>query len=371
MASYIKNSNGTYSVNYEDERFQEVENEKNQQLTETNNRYDQMINNSDQFYQSQIDAAKDYADKQSQIQQEQTDFAIDKINQQKDQASKDYTREQKASYADYMKQINPYSVNAETMAANGLQNTGYSESSRVSMWNTYQNRYATARESYNNAILNYDNGIKEAQLANSSALAEIAYNALQQQLELSLQGFQYKNTLLQTKEQQINQINETYYNRYQNVLSQINTEIQYQMETDKILEDSKRWLKEFNATQRQREIENEQWQKEYELKEKEAERNYQLALAQERRAAAAAKSSSGSYIVSNNSSGLSSRAQELYDKFYSLRNRNGGSFVSNIKQVAGKLLANPISIANAIDDAYQNGEITKNDVIILSNKLGI
>lgn len=368
MAGYIKNSNGTYSVNYDDERFQEVENEKNQQLTETNNRYDQMINNSDQFYQSQIDAAKDYADKQSQIQQEQTDFAIDKINQQKDQASKNYTKEQKASYADYMKQINPYSVNAETMAANGLQNTGYSESSRVSMWNTYQNRYATARESYNNAILNYDNGIKDAQLANSSALAEIAYNALQQQLELSLEGFQYKNTLIQQKEAQIQQLNETYNNRYQQVLAQINKEIEYQMSLDELLQrvkesalEHERWEKEFNENRKQ-------WQKEYALKEKEAERNYQLALAQEKRAVAAARSSSGSYIVSgktsSSSKSLSANAQKILNIYKASQSNNG---------IIGKTLGAAASkgIRPYILAQYNAGNISDSDAEILFERLGL
>ena len=110
------------------------------------------------------------------------------------------------------------------MASQGLTNSGYSESSNVSMYNTYQNRYATAREAYNNAVLNYNNSIKEAQLANNSKLAEIAYNALQQQLSLSLEGFQYKNSLIQTKLSAVNEQVDRYDNKYQNLLNQINTE---------------------------------------------------------------------------------------------------------------------------------------------------
>jgi hypothetical protein len=92
------------------------------------------------------------------------------------------------------------------------------------MYNTYQNRVATARESYNNAVLNYNNAIKDARLQNNSALAEIAYNALQQQLELSLQGFQYKNNLLLEKANKKTELENTYYNRYLDVLDQINKE---------------------------------------------------------------------------------------------------------------------------------------------------
>ena len=105
-----------------------------------------------------------------------------------------------------------------------MLNTGYSESSQVQMYTAYQNRVATARESYNRAVVEYDNAIKDARLQNSAKLAEIAYQALQQKLELSLQGFQYKNTLLQQKLTSQNDVKDRYYNRWKDVQSQINTE---------------------------------------------------------------------------------------------------------------------------------------------------
>lgn len=213
-----------YDINYDDERFKEVESDKKAALTENEKIYAGMIEGSDKYYQAQIDASKEWADKQTQLQQDKTDFAIDQIEQQKAQAKKDYTKEQSASYVDWQKQSNQYGANAEQIASHGLQNSGYSESSQVSMYNTYQNRVATARESYNNAILNYNNSIKDAQLQNNSVLAEIAYQALQQQLELSLQGFQYKNTLLLEQANKKLEIENQYYNRYQDVLEQINTE---------------------------------------------------------------------------------------------------------------------------------------------------
>jgi hypothetical protein len=92
------------------------------------------------------------------------------------------------------------------------------------MYNTYQNRVATAREVFNQAVLNYNNSIKEAQLQNSAALAEIAFQTLQQTLELSLQGFQYKNQLILEQANKKLEIDNIYWNRYQDVLQQINTE---------------------------------------------------------------------------------------------------------------------------------------------------
>lgn len=247
-----------YDINYEDERFKDVEAQKQAALGEVDSTYDSMIDQSDKFYQDQIEASKQYAEQQQKNQQEQTDFLVDKIEQQKEQARKDYLKEQKGAYVDWQKQSNQYGANAEQMAASGLTNTGYSESSQVSMYNTYQNRVGTARESFTRATLEYDNNIKEAILQNNSVLADLAYQALQQQLELALQGFQYKNDLLQTKLQTKQNTEDRYYTRWQDVLSQMNQENQ--------LKESIRQYEENMAYQRERDrIADEQWQKEYNL----------------------------------------------------------------------------------------------------------
>ncbi|MBQ4560234.1 MAG: hypothetical protein IJA54_07945 [Tyzzerella sp.] len=212
------------AINYDDERFAEVEADKQQALTENEQLYNGMINQSDKYFQQQIDASKEWGEKQQQLQQEQTDFAIEQIGQQKAQAEKDYKREQSGAYVDLQKQTNQYGAEAEQMAASGLANTGFSETSKVGMQNAYQNRVAMARESYNQAVLNFNNAITEARLQNSSALAEIAYNTLQQQLQLALEGFQYHNSLVLDQANRKQDIENTYYGRYQDVVNQINQE---------------------------------------------------------------------------------------------------------------------------------------------------
>lgn len=213
-----------YDINYDDKRFTEVDKDKNAAIKENDTLYNDMISDSDSYYQAQINASKEYAETQKKNQQAATDFAIEEINQQKAQAQKDYTREQAGSYADYQKEIDPYGVKAEQVAASGLSKSGYADSLKTQAFVAYQNRVATAREAYQRAVLNYDNAITEARLQNNSALAEIAYQALQQQLELSLAGFQYKNTLLLSKAETKRELDNTYYSRYQDVLKQINTE---------------------------------------------------------------------------------------------------------------------------------------------------
>lgn len=279
----------SYDVNYEDERFAKVESDKSQALTELEQTYGGMIGDADKYFDEQIQASKDWADKQAQIQQDNTDFAIEQIEQQKAQANKDYLKEQSGAYVDWQKQSNQYGVEAEKMASAGLINTGFSESSQVSMYNTYQNRVATARESYNKAVLNYNNAIKDAQLQNNAALAEIAYQSLQQQLELSLQGFQYKNQLILEQANKKTELDNIYYNRYQDVLQQINTENAMAEEIRQYNQNYELQLKQFNEQVKQFEQSYQLQVKEYEegirqfneeiarLKKKD-EREYQLEI---------------------------------------------------------------------------------------------
>ena len=212
------------AVNYDDERFKAVENEKQSALNNVNNVYNNMVNETQGYYDDLKNAAEEYGRTQAELQQQQSDYAIQQIEQNKDYLKKDYEKEQRGAYQDWQKQSNRYGVEAERQAAVGLNNTGYSESSQVSMYNTYQNRVAQARDTYNKAVTEYDNQITQARLTNSAQLAQIAYQALQTKLELSLEGFQYKNNLL-TQQLQMQQATEDrYYSRWQDVLSQINTE---------------------------------------------------------------------------------------------------------------------------------------------------
>jgi hypothetical protein len=166
------------------------------------------------------------------------------------------------------------------MAASGLAGTGFSESSQVSMYNTYQNRVATAREVYNQAVLNYNNAIKDARLQNNSLLAEIAYEALQTQLKLSLEGFQYKNNLILEQANKKIELERDYYNRYLDVLNQINTE-------NALAEDIRQFDLNYEQVQKQFEEEIRQYNQTYELQLKQFDeeirqynQNYELQMAQ-------------------------------------------------------------------------------------------
>lgn len=240
------------TVDLNNQKLQEYENEKNSLINQAQTNYNNTSKGAEQKYNELINATKDYGKTQGDIVQQQTNQTIAEINQNKDKAEKDYIKEQKAGYTDYAKQTNAYGTNAEVQASAGLQGSGYSESSKISAYNTYQNRYMTARESYNQAVLNYNNQIAQAQIQNSALLAEIAFNSLQSQLQLSLEGFQYQNDLLNNLLSQKMNISSTYNSLWQsqyNTLlneAQFNEQMAYQKQRDAVADSQ--WQQQFNLS---------------------------------------------------------------------------------------------------------------------------
>lgn len=239
------------SINYNDKQLKTIQAQEKATINDSNKTFDGMINQSDKFYNDQITAVENYGKEQEKLQQDRMNFAIEKIEQQKDQAYKDFQKEGSAAYVDWQKQTDDYGSNAEKMADMGLAHSGYSEQSKVAMYNQYQNRVAMARESYNKAVMNFNNGINEAILQNSSALAEIKFNTLQASLEIGLQGFQYKNTLLLEKTNAKRQIEDRYYTRYQDRINQINTENSLAEQQRQYNQNYKLELKKYNESVRQ------------------------------------------------------------------------------------------------------------------------
>lgn len=213
-----------FEIDKNDTRLTDVKAEEKTVTNDLQSQYDKMEGNLNTHYEDAIQDIKDYEKTQTKLQNERTDFELKKIEQQRDQAKKDYLKEQSASYVDWQKQSNQYGADAEQKASMGMTGTGYSESSQVSMYNTYQNRVATARASFDQAKLNYDNLATEARLQNSSALAEIAYNALKEQTALSIEWVTQKNQLLSDLTNKKMQVAQNYWQRYQAVIDQMNTE---------------------------------------------------------------------------------------------------------------------------------------------------
>lgn len=247
-------------VDTRDTRLTDINKEKSIDIHGSNETFDKMITSSEAEFGKQSDAVDTWEKTQTDIQNEQTEFAIDKIEQNQEWARQDYIKEQSGAYTDWQKQSAKHGVNAEQMAAQGMTKTGYSESSLVSMYNTYQNRVATARESFQRANVEYAQMITEARLQNSAALAEIANNALQKKLEISLAAMQYKNTLLLEKAKAKREIQDSYWNRYAQMYGFIQNE-------NKMKRDAQEFDTQMKETERHNEAQEKIAQESLELEE--------------------------------------------------------------------------------------------------------
>lgn len=354
-----------YDINYNDKRLTSIQKEGETAVKDSNKTYDDMISQSDKFYDKQIKASKDYAKTQTDLQNQKTDFAIEKIEQQKEQTRQDYLKEQSGAYVDWQKQSGQYGVNAEKQAAAGLGGTGFSESSQVSMYNTYQNRVATARESYIRAVLNYDNAIKDAQIQNNALLAEIAYNSLKEQLQLSLAGFQYKNQLLLDKAKTKREIDDTYYGRYRDEINQINTE-------NSMAESVRQYNEKMAEEKRQYNADLAEKKRQFNASLAEDKRQYNEKMAwQKSQAKSSGSSSSGGSKSSGgkvNKSSNSNKSKKSSDsnKTVTKTTTNNGDAVSALNRLiaAG---ASKDKVSNAIAIALRNGEISKAEAQKLRN----
>lgn len=324
----------SYNVNYDDERFTQVETEKQNELNKYNQTYDNLIAERDKFTQQQQDYVDNWKTTQEQIANDNLQHQVDLYNQQKEKAEKEYQKEAKTSYIDYQKEVDKYGVSRENVVANGLSNSGYAESSKVNMYNTYQNRIATARESMNTIKLEFDNAIKEAQLSNNATLAELALQQMQQKLEIALEGFNYRDTQTQNKLNWEYNINNTYYDRYKDVESQINYENE-QAEAIRQYNEQMAYQKEQAALEQQR------WEREYALQ--------QQQLAFEREQAAAQQAYYATLTDDSNSSNLTESSSDNSKK------------ITNVKKWSPNLSTNKANswYSTNIDKPYFNGGLTE------------
>ena len=171
------------AVNYKDQLDQLDEQEK-AALAENEQFYEGQVAASDAAYEEAKADVADWKTEQENLQNQRTEFELDKIEQQQAQAQQDYEKEQRAAYTDWQKQSAQHGVAAEQMAAAGMTGSGYAESSKVQMYTAYQQRLVAAKESMDKLTINFNNAMTEARLQNNSALAQIAYDAYEREAKL-------------------------------------------------------------------------------------------------------------------------------------------------------------------------------------------
>ena len=253
----------------EEERYSALEQEKQNALNNSNKTYEDLLNQNQQYSNSVNDYLNKYQTTQNDIYDKQTQFQVDLQNQNKEKAEKEYQKEAIASKNAYYDFINPYGVQAEIQAQNGLNRAGYSETVKSQAWTTQQNRTAQARANMNEAKLQFDNAIKEAYLNNDVNKANLALQILQQQQEETLRNFNY---ISDTKQNQLStslNLDSEYNNRYNTLYSQIQQEKAREeaiRQWEAEMAEQQRQYNESLAYQKEQDrIAQENWEKEYAL----------------------------------------------------------------------------------------------------------
>ena len=134
---------------------------------------DKLANNQ---YNKTNTAIDNYNKSANQNIQDSLNQSIKELNQKKTAADSSAVLEGRAANADYLKSINPYGANADSMINAGLGGSGYSETTKAANYNTMQNRISKAKTTADEAKLNYDNQIAQARNQSNAKLAELAYN---------------------------------------------------------------------------------------------------------------------------------------------------------------------------------------------------
>lgn len=239
-----------------DQRIKDLDAEKAAALTNSNATFDQMLADSANLTQQNNQWMEEWKKTQDNLTNQQVAFNQGQLENKKTDADNEFKKEAVASNVDYKKLINPYGVQAENQAQQGLNGTGFSESSKVNAWNTSQNRTALARATTQKIKADFDAQITQARLTGDAQLAENALKVLEQRMANAQREFEFGSA---TKQNQLNfntQLDNTYYGRYQDVFKQQD----YEQEQKAAQE---RFQQELELKKQQDEQAQSNWQAEY------------------------------------------------------------------------------------------------------------
>lgn len=239
-------------------RLNNIYNAREQAIARNNQEYDNLITSAGALKNEQDTKAEQMQQEQDRIADANLAYQQTIVNQYKEQATKDNRKERIKALNEYEFNTNPYGYQSETLASQGLTNSGVSDTMKLGMYGVYQNRVATANATLETAMTAYNQALLEAQKDNDVAKAQNALNKLQAQLQNAETYFNNYSGLTQNKLNQINSITNQYDNQYNTVYSQI---LQEKQQAEAI-----RQYNESMAYQRERDaIKDAQWQKEYNL----------------------------------------------------------------------------------------------------------
>lgn len=237
----------------EQERVNNVYNQREKALAENNSMYEGLINDAGAVRDQQ----NAYLAQQQQIQNENLDkqlaYQEGIVNQQKEEAKQNQRVEENKAKNAYQNYINPYGLQNERLYSAGLGNSGVSETSKLGAYTTYQNRVSSAAGAYQKAITNYDNDINQARLNNDVQKAQNALNKLKLELQNTQDYYSNIASLSQQKLKTSQSLQSQYLDQYNTVYNQILNERKFD-------ESVRQWNKEYSLSKEKLAFEREKAQ---------------------------------------------------------------------------------------------------------------
>ena len=245
----------------EDERLAAINAEKQAALDKSKSTYDNMLQDNQNLLDQNVNYAEEYERTQNEALDKQLALYQENIEKQKEEARKNQEVESLKAKNDYLAFSNPYGTNAENLATKGQLKSGIAQTTQLGGYNAYQNRLASANKAMQDAFTQYDLDMNEAIVNNDVQKAQNALAKLEMILGYTQSFYDTKNTITQNQLTNQQQLDSEYYNRYQDIINQIN----YEKEQAEKL----RQYQEQMAYQKERDaVADAQWQKEYELSKK-------------------------------------------------------------------------------------------------------
>ena len=136
---------------------------------------DELQNQTNQMYNQQ-------QDQQNRIIDIGTQQAVDELERNKQKTDQELLKTNRALYTDYQKQINPYGVNAERLAEQGLANSGLAETTKANYYNTYQTARTEATNNANTIKADFDADIVKARQNGDIQKAQSALELYKQKI---------------------------------------------------------------------------------------------------------------------------------------------------------------------------------------------
>lgn len=205
----------------EQERINNVYNEREKALAENNSMYEGLINQAGETRNQQNAYLAQQEAIQNQAIDQQLEYQKGVIDNQKQEAAQNKRVEENKAINDYTSYINPYGLQNERLYSAGLGNSGVSETSKLGAYTVYQNRVSAANSALQKAYTDYDNAYNQAVNEGNVQKAQNALTKLKLEIQNEQDYFNNVSSLTQKKLSTANSLTAHYDDLYNTVYNQI------------------------------------------------------------------------------------------------------------------------------------------------------